>query len=610
MSEQEILNLIAKIKEELSALPVGCISKKTIYGKIRYYHQYKDASGKMKYVMLRDEEVDSLREQIEHRKELEFKLRRLSTSLPKVTAEYLIGPDDYECQTRIGKTLKTFVEPVKRWERRSDYSKLIAYLYGNEHDRVCVIYGLRRTGKSTMIRQAIADMKSEDFKRAAYIKIRTDDNMSMLNADLKRLEKNGFKYVFIDEVTLMSDFIDSASILSDIFAACGMKIVLSGTDSLGFWFALNNELYDRAKPVISTTFIPFGEFSRVLHIHSIDDYIRYGGTLRAGEVDFDDEDVFADDASFRDDETTRRYIDTAICKNIQHSLECYKDGSSFARLYELYEKKELTSAINRIIEDMNHRFVVDVLTREFVSHDLGLAKSNLNRERDQSKKTNILDIVDVNAITKRLKDLLDIKNKEEQSIGITETHVAEIKRYLKALDLIVDCPIEYGIGGERTEHIIFTQPGMRYCQAQALIYSLKKDEFFNVIEENTRQYVIERILEEIRGRMLEDIVLLETYRALDKRNYLVFKYSFGNGEFDMVVYDKKENSCKLYEIKHSTEIVREQARHLLNEEQLKNVSPKYGKITERCVLYRGKDAVTEEGILYKNVEDYLVGLSD
>ena len=246
-----------------------------------------------------------------------------------------------------------------------------------------------------------------------------------------------------------------------------------------------------------------------------------------------------------------------------------------------------------------------MLTREFVSHDLGLAKSNLNRERDQSKRTNILDIVDVNAITKRLKDLLDIKNKEEQSIGITETHVAEIKRYLKALDLIVDCPIEYGIGGERTEHIIFTQPGMRYCQAQALIYSLKKDEFFNVIEENTRQYVIERILEGVRGRMLEDIVLLETYRALDKRNYLVFKYSFGNGEFDMVVYDKKENSCKLYEIKHSTEIVREQARHLLNEEQLKNVSPKYGKIAERCVLYRGK-----EGILYKNVEDYLVGLSD
>ena len=60
----------------------------------------------------------------------------------------------------------------------------------------------------------------------------------------------------------------------------------------------------------------------MLGIDSIDEYIRYGGTLRAGELDFDDEDIKVEDASFRDDESTRRYIDTAICKNILHSLSC------------------------------------------------------------------------------------------------------------------------------------------------------------------------------------------------------------------------------------------------------------------------------------------------
>lgn len=39
----------------------------------------------------------------------------------------------------------------------------------------------------------------------------------------------------------------------------GMKIVLSGTDSLGFWLAMDEELYDRAKP-IHTTFIPYREY--------------------------------------------------------------------------------------------------------------------------------------------------------------------------------------------------------------------------------------------------------------------------------------------------------------------------------------------------------------
>ena len=62
----------------------------------------------------------------------------------------------------------------------------------------------------------------------------------------------------------------------------------------------------------------------------------YGGTLRAGELAFDDEDVTPRTPP-SDDESTRRYIDTAICKNIQHSLACYEAGGHFRHLYSLYE---------------------------------------------------------------------------------------------------------------------------------------------------------------------------------------------------------------------------------------------------------------------------------
>ena len=44
-----------------------------------------------------------------------------------------------------------------------------------------------------------------------------------------------------------------------------------------------------------------------------------------------------------------------------------------------------------------------------------------------------------------------------------------------------------------------------------------------------------RILEEVRGRMLEDIVLLETMKAAG-RGHRVFKLQFAAGEFDMVIY--------------------------------------------------------------------------
>ena len=512
-----------------------------------------------------------------------------------------------ETDITIGKELAAVAQKSKALASRDCFEQLEMYLHGRSHDRVCLLFGLLQTGKNTMLRQAIGRMTKEDLSRIAYIKARRTDNMAMMNRDLKKLFNAGFRYVFIDEVTLMEDFIDSAALFSDVFATMGMKIVLSGTDSLGFWLAMDEELYDRAKS-IHTTFIPYREYSRLLGIDSIDEYIRYGGTLRAGELAFDDEDVNAQDASFRDDESTRRYIDTAICKNIQHSLACYESGGHFRHLYSLYEAGELTSAINRIIEDMNHRFLISVLTDDFLSHDLRLTAANLRKERDPEKRTEALDAIDTEAVTQRLMELLDIRNKEEQSIGITTAHIIEIKQYLTALELIVDCPIESADPGiEPVEHILFTQPGMRYCQAQALIHSLLKDEQFSALSEYDKTKITGRILEEVRGRMMEDIVLLETMKAADK-DHRVFKLQFEAGEFDMVIYDQKENSCEIFEIKHSSKQVPFQYRHLVDEDKCQRTERRFGPIHGRYILYRGEDAQMENGVQYWNVENYLKAL--
>lgn len=200
-----------------------------------------------------------------------------------------------------GPALLALSENVRGWRRRDCFSQLTDYLYGPACDRVCLLYGLRRTGKTTLLRQAVLDMAPEDAARTAYVKATAADTMANLNRDMEQLRSLGFRYILLDEVTLIRDFIDSAALLSDVYAAQGMKIVLSGTDSLGFWFALHQELYDRAR-AIHTTFIPYREHSRLLGISGIDEYIRYGGTLRAGELAFEDAWVNAEDASFRDDE--------------------------------------------------------------------------------------------------------------------------------------------------------------------------------------------------------------------------------------------------------------------------------------------------------------------
>lgn len=132
----------------------------------------------------------------------------------------------------------------------------------------------------------------------------------------------------------------------------------------------------------------------MLGIKGIDEYIRYGGTMSMSGVNYNE------DSPFANSENAKEYVDTAIAHNIQHSLRCYQQAGHFRKLQELYDKNELTSAINRVVEDQAHRFTVEVLTREFKSNDLALSARDLRRDREQPN--DILDRVDTQSVTQRL----------------------------------------------------------------------------------------------------------------------------------------------------------------------------------------------------------------
>lgn len=445
-----------------------------------------------------------------------------------------------------------------------------------------------------MIRQAILSMSESEFQRCAFIQIRPGDTLGEINIVLRQLADRRYRYIFLDEVTLAEDFIEGAALFSDIFAASGMKIVLSGTDSLGFIFTESEELYDRCI-LLHTTFIPYREFEQVLGIKGIDEYIRYGGTMSLSGSNYSEVSTFVSQNS------TNEYIDSAIARNIQHSLKFYQYGDHFRHLGELYDKNELTSAINRVIEDINHRFTIEVLTKDFVSHDLGLSANNLRKDRKHP--TDILDRIDRTSFTEGLRKALEIRNQTEQTVSITEAHRIEIKEYLDLLDLTVDIPTEFlPVRNERMYRTVIAQPGMRYAQAEALVRQLLLDEVFQNISAADRKMILERIMNEIRGRMMEEIILLETKAAYPEKN--VFRLQFTIGEFDMVIADPGTVTCEIYEIKHSKEAVPEQYRFLNDSRKCSDTAFRYGTITKKCVLYRGKP-FKDGNISYINVEDYL-----
>ncbi len=599
MEQNEIMERISELEREIAALPPGRVSEKKVKNKIYYYHRYTQNGERIENYLDFDK-VEELSQTIEHRKALEAELKALKLSLPapKRGRKKKENTHEFKTYVRIGEQLVSMSSSVKKYRKRECFKDLSDFVFGEQQDRVFILYGLRRTGKTTLIRQVLLSMTPEQLSKAAFIQIKSKDSLSAVNADLKYLESQGFKYVFIDEVTLMEDFIEGAALFSDIYATCGMKIVLSGTDSLGFVFTQHEQLYDRCI-LLHTTFIPYREFEAVLGIHGIDEFIRYGGTMSMSGVNYNEK------SSFASKKNAGEYIDSAIAHNIQHSLKYYQDGGHFRHLYDLYMQGELTSAINRVVENMNHRFTKETLTKTFLSSDLSLTARNLLKDRTESFDLN--DNIDRELVVQSIKDMLDILDKEEQSVEIDDVHAFQIKEYLSLLDLIMEVDIlHFPNSNSRDKKVVISQPGLRYAQAEALVNSLLRDEKFNALSVVERNRVLERALGAIMGRMIEDLVLLETKIANPRKE--VFQLQFAVGEFDMVIHDPETLTCEIFEIKRSREVVPEQYVHLSNAEKCAETEHRFGRITGKYVIYRG-EATQSDGIQYLNVEDYLKSLT-
>ena len=597
---KELKKRIELLQKQIQTFPRGTITKKNINGVIRTYLQWRDNLGKTRTLYIKQNEIQMYEEQVEIRKELEKQLKK-EMELYNVIKNYNLSITlDNEFYTNIlyGYKLLFIKAKVQKFNKRYCFKKIMNYLNDDTYGKVCILYGLRRTGKTTLIFQAINELPED---QTAYIKITSQDTMSDLVKDLNKLYEKGYKYIFIDEITLLEDFINTAAVLSDVFCMMNMKIVLSGTDSLGFNIANEDELYDR-NIMIHTSYISFKEYNYLLGIDSIDKYIEYGGTLRIENMRYDDEDYFEEEVSFRDDESTRKYIDSAISRNIQNSLKNYSAGKYFNSLIEPYHNNELTNIINRIIEDFNHNFVIEVIEQKFKSHDLGSAKQLLLHDAPDPK-SHVLYEIDYEQLLSKLKTLLEIKEKEQLNTIITKKHLYQIKQYLYRLDLIKDYSVLYS-NGEKENKILFIQVGMRYSIVKALVYSLIQDKYFANININDKTYIINKILEDVKGKLLEEIIILDINNRNNK-NIKAFKYKFDIGEVDLIIQNTNTNTCEIYEIKHSNKIsFAKQTKNLLNENKCKIIENQIGKIVKKGVLYRGETQKVNN-IEYINIEEYL-----
>lgn len=510
----------------------------------------------------------------------------------------------------IEETLKNQIKQISGLKKRFFHEEIDNFLRLNSN-KVCVLYGLRRTSKTTSLYQSIEDLMNKKVK-CAYIACKKNNDMSQLIYDLKLLEKQNYTHIFIDEITYLDNFIAEAHILSDSFATRGMKIFLSGTDSLGFLLS-ERQHFDRFF-MIHTTFVPYREFSKVLDVYDVDDYIKYGGTF------IEERNAFNSNYNnlFTNNEKLRQYLDSSIVYNIQNTLENYYDIGYFNELLPLYNANELTNLINRIIENANHELTLHTLRRQFKSRDYG-STSEIMTKNDSGFIP--LNNDEKEVLIAEFMKKINVKNIKELKVSVTEEMIEKVYDYLYQLDFlrrytVVQLPYENNYDRKKVNAIV--QSGIRYSLAKDLIYTLDVNDVFN--KKNKRMVVEqfkEKLLQDVQGRMLEEIVIIDVIENLKNIYYKEFprytieqvRFKNGNGEIDIVIYDSKTYMCDLYEIKHTDRLYENQYQHLVNEDYLALIEDEYGKINKRYLLYKG-DTMYQQNvdIYYKNVEEFLCEL--
>lgn len=480
----------------------------------------------------------------------------------------------------MGYTYKIFKEKdnlVNFPEKRECYDQLSRYINGKHpENKVCVLFGLRRTGKTTMINQCIQDMPRKQKEKTISIYCDNETDFMDVKMFIMRKIDEGYKYFFVDEITKTEDFQKLGSVLSDFFVTMeGAKIVLAGTDSLGFITVSKDELYDRIN-FINTTYIPFPEYSRLTGEKNILNYIKKGSTL--------------DGKAFNNQKTSQEYIETAVIDNIINSLEKSGEAHEFPiPLTEVYSKKILKSTIHKMINLYPQRIVLKGLNKKFKSSPVSSAKQILT---DKSKaKENFTEIIPFeDKINDRLKELLDIDEKYQ----VSDDDVKEIKQCLYDVGLIET--VENVFIDEKNQIIkrgdmeLLCYPGLYHANISYSLSELKKEENWEEAEEDIIDKYIKKALEWAEGKILENAILCDTNHIIGNK-YKVFKLDCSGdnwAEVDMVIQNPETKNLLLFEIKRSDQIDSDQEKHLINEKFMNITEKLIGKISGKYVLYNGE----------------------
>lgn len=212
-------------------------------------------------------------------------------------------------------------------EPRRQLQELNEYLAGQGVQSVCTLYGLRRTGKTTLLIQAIQALlrKGVAPDRIGYFTGLKGDDFDDLYLELEA-QKESLDYIFIDEIGFFSNFLQAGSYLYDTLVRLyNKKVVVAGTNLLALYVAGKSTLYDRCT-IIHVPYLSFYEHCRFVLRTELPTFEQFLEYMKTGGL-------------FKKPEDIPDYVQTSITDSIVELFDTQPDSEVFIWLKPENETK-------------------------------------------------------------------------------------------------------------------------------------------------------------------------------------------------------------------------------------------------------------------------------
>lgn len=483
-----------------------------------------------------------------------------------------LGIVELDADLIFGKSkLEKYVEPITDLNKRFCFNMVKEFLdrkIGSTRN-ILALFGLRRTGKTVMIQQAVKHLLNKGVysEKIACLTLKDNkiDEIKLRDYISVLYDVFDIDYLFIDELTYAVGGLSFLSSLSDFYTT--KKTILSGTNSLGFVPLLRHTLFYRAIKV-NTTYISYKEFSHLYPDAKLLDYIKAGGILGV------DKHYLQSHANIdKYINASNEYLLSSVVRNLFSGLENFDDLSfDYRLLSDMYfeDSERLKALLNNWLQHYGSDLVLKIVRGvPLGSSEVSTTIVNLHNS-----------VADWSSFKDELRGLY-LKHLKliDDTYKFTNEELSEVKDFLSKIECYKNCDITFYRDSEEitNRQIAFLIPVILRYSLLNVIMSIVDDSYSELAEKyNVTIDIAEfkkRLLTTAIGQLFEDVIYLEFMQHGIDFGF----YRDSNKEVDLVY--KTNEGYHLYEIKLTSKIYLSDLKWLVCRDVLDKFQP-----VELCVL--------------------------